>query len=182
MSRGFTLIESLAVIAIIGILASLTIFTFSQAQSRGRDAKRKNDLTAIALAFQARYEAQTCSNLSDRGFYPGRSLVGGDQLGGTWTKVTDLRSVLDDCGAFSEYMVTIPEDPIYMAASPYIFDLSTKPPPGVVGKHYRLGARLERVISSQESSELARMSELWEQSFGGKSFPTGSDYSYFIGK
>ena len=46
-SYGFTLIELLVVITIIGILAGLTLVSFSGAQARARDSKRKSDLDAI---------------------------------------------------------------------------------------------------------------------------------------
>ncbi len=59
---GFTLVELLVVITIIGILSGIGISTFSSAQGRGRDAKRKADLHNMAIALQAYY--------SDHGVYP----------------------------------------------------------------------------------------------------------------
>ena len=41
---GFTLIELLVVISIIGILASLTLVSYSGAQKQARDTQRKSDL------------------------------------------------------------------------------------------------------------------------------------------
>lgn len=51
-SRGFTLIELLVVIAIIGILTSVGLGTFTSAQRKSRDARRKNDLATIAKALE----------------------------------------------------------------------------------------------------------------------------------
>jgi len=179
---GFTLIEALAVISIIGILATLTVFTISQAQRYGRDAKRRSDLTAIALAFEARFEAETCSNAADRGYYPGRGLFQGTDEG--WLTAASLLG-LDDCGPFEDYLTFIPQDPAYNVQFPYLFDLSKEPPtaPVFTGRHFRLAARLERPISSQERDELARMSRVWVETFGGSTFPLDppKDYSYFIG-
>jgi len=45
--RGFSLIELLVVIAIIGVLTTLSLAYILPAQSRARDAKRKNDLAEI---------------------------------------------------------------------------------------------------------------------------------------
>src|SRR3989337_1417955 len=45
--KGFTLIELLVVIALIGILASFAIASFTSAQAKGRDSKRKADLNAV---------------------------------------------------------------------------------------------------------------------------------------
>lgn len=47
---GFTLIELLVVMSIIGILASIAIVSLEKGRLQARDAKRKNDLTAIASA------------------------------------------------------------------------------------------------------------------------------------
>src|SRR3990172_9589302 len=50
--RGFTLIELLVVIAIIGILASFAIASFTSAQAKGRDSRRKADLDAVKKALE----------------------------------------------------------------------------------------------------------------------------------
>src|SRR3990167_11030107 len=51
-SKGFTLIELLVVIAIIGILASFAIASFTSAQAKGRDSRRKADLDAVSKALE----------------------------------------------------------------------------------------------------------------------------------
>lgn len=52
---GFTIVELLIVIVIIGILATLVIVTFSGVQQRARDAERKTDINAIAGQLEAVY-------------------------------------------------------------------------------------------------------------------------------
>ena len=49
---GFTLIELLVVIAIIGLLAAIGTASFSKAQEKGRDTRRKTDLDAIKKALE----------------------------------------------------------------------------------------------------------------------------------
>lgn len=49
-SRGFTIVELLIVIVIIGILASITIVAYNNIQQRGRDTKRKDDVAKIVRA------------------------------------------------------------------------------------------------------------------------------------
>jgi len=50
--KGFTLVELIIVMAIIGILATLGLTSFRSTQARGRDAQRKSDLRQIANALE----------------------------------------------------------------------------------------------------------------------------------
>ncbi len=71
---GFSLVELLVVVAILGVLASITSFTLVGHQKRARDAQRKNDLQQIKKALQstkndckgaAYYPFTTASDLSN---------------------------------------------------------------------------------------------------------------------
>lgn len=64
VKRGFTLIELLIVITIIGILATIAIASFSSAQGKARDGRRKGDLDALKKAFEL------AKSDSTGGFYP----------------------------------------------------------------------------------------------------------------
>ena len=50
--RGFTIVELLIVIVIIGILATLVIVTFTGTQQRARDTQRKKDLLQIQTGIE----------------------------------------------------------------------------------------------------------------------------------
>lgn len=52
---GFTLLELLVVISIIGILTAIGMVAFSAAQKKGRDGKRVGDMRAIQNAFEQYY-------------------------------------------------------------------------------------------------------------------------------
>lgn len=54
-SKGFTLLELLVVISIIGILVAMGAVAFTTAQSRGRDSKRRSDMQQIQKAFEQYY-------------------------------------------------------------------------------------------------------------------------------
>lgn len=58
MKKGFTLLELLVVICIIGILAGLTIVSTSRARAKARDDKRKADMQTVALSLEMYYANQ----------------------------------------------------------------------------------------------------------------------------
>jgi prepilin-type N-terminal cleavage/methylation domain-containing protein len=51
--RGFTIVELLIVIVVIGILAALVIVTYSGIQKRARDTERKTDVKGIQGQLEA---------------------------------------------------------------------------------------------------------------------------------
>lgn len=52
---GFTIVELLIVIVVIGILATLVIVTFSGVQQKARDTKRQTDVKALASQLEVYY-------------------------------------------------------------------------------------------------------------------------------
>ena len=67
--KGFTIVELLIVIVVIGILAALVLNTFSGAQKRARDTERVGDVNALATQLEVYY--------NDKGAYP------------QWTQIND---------------------------------------------------------------------------------------------
>jgi prepilin-type N-terminal cleavage/methylation domain-containing protein len=55
IKKAFTLLEMLVVVGIIAILVGLGISSYSTAQKKARDAKRKSDLKAIQNALEQYY-------------------------------------------------------------------------------------------------------------------------------
>jgi prepilin-type N-terminal cleavage/methylation domain-containing protein len=51
--RGFTIIELLIVIVVIGVLAAITIVAFNGIQNRARDTQRLSDVKAIVKALES---------------------------------------------------------------------------------------------------------------------------------
>lgn len=64
---GFTIIELLIVIAIIGILATLVLTNFQGAQAKGRDTVRQNNINSVYQKLEEFY--------NENGYYPGEALT-----------------------------------------------------------------------------------------------------------
>lgn len=60
-SNGFTLLELLTVIAIIGILITVATASYSFAQKKARDSRRQGDLKAIQNALELYYSENSSS-------------------------------------------------------------------------------------------------------------------------
>lgn len=71
--RGFTLVELLAVVAIIGILMSIVTVSVSGSKAKSRDARRIADIKNIQLALAQYY--------SDNYFYPKNIYKSSTQMG-----------------------------------------------------------------------------------------------------
>ncbi|MEK7548841.1 MAG: prepilin-type N-terminal cleavage/methylation domain-containing protein [Patescibacteria group bacterium] len=175
--RGFTLIEAMTTVAIIGILASIASYTALGARRAARDASRKNDLTNISLAFQARFEDTTCSTK----VYPGRTVGQG-----SWAPVKNISGGNDFCSNFTNYLKVFPLDPQDNVNFPYRFNLSSQEGDLLLSaKHYRLATRLEKPPLQIVQNELNRQSNTWVQSFGGEAYGKTCNqnicYNYFIG-
>ncbi|MCM8787832.1 MAG: prepilin-type N-terminal cleavage/methylation domain-containing protein [Candidatus Omnitrophica bacterium] len=87
LKKGFTFIEILVVVAIIGVLTSIAAVSYRSANVKSRDGKRKADLEQIRAALEM------CR--TDTGSYPS-----GLSFGGSLT-----------CGG-NTYLNPIPQDPL----------------------------------------------------------------------
>lgn len=67
--KGFTIVELLIVIVVIGILAALVLNTFSGVQKRARDTQRQTSLNALATQLEVYY--------NDKGGYPSNDATTG---------------------------------------------------------------------------------------------------------
>lgn len=56
LNKGFTLIELIVVVFIVGLLATAAVMTYSKSQSRARDSRRATDLSAIKDALKMYYQ------------------------------------------------------------------------------------------------------------------------------
>jgi len=104
--RGFTLVEILVVIGIIGVLASITLASMSNARENARDKKRIADIAQLELAMRV-YVEQYGSDID---------CDGGLKIDGGTTVVTLAGSVVCNHGTniltfLSSFLNTVPADP-----------------------------------------------------------------------
>lgn len=136
IKKGFTLVELLVVMAILGVLISLVAGNFRYTQIRGRDAQRKSDLKQLSLALELFF--------NDFGYYPpstnekisGCPYVSGVLNSCDWGEKEEFSS------RFSRgkvtYLSVIPADP--SSNNEYIYKL-----PDSSNKKFQLFARLENI-------------------------------------
>ena len=97
--NGFTLIEILVVISIIGFIAANAMYAFNNARLKARDARRLSDIKQIEKALKLYYD--------DKGYYPYVLNQGYMQNSACTTA-----SGIEDFSVFlSEYLVNPPDDP-----------------------------------------------------------------------
>ena len=114
-SSGYTLVELLVNIAIIGILTSIAISTYMSYKEQANLARAKVDLKSIHLAIE---------NLaSDTERWPGPNTVGLTADDEIWDLTTPEAGLLSATGAFTNwqgpYIQAIPTDPW---GNDYFFD------------------------------------------------------------
>ena len=91
---GFTIIEMLVVIAIIGILSAIIITNLTSSKAKARDAKRVSDLAQIQLALEQCF---------DRGNVYPSNLITTVPCGGTLTLADFISTIPKDPTTLSDY-------------------------------------------------------------------------------
>lgn len=110
MKKGFTLVELLVVITILGILATIGLGAFTSSQARSRDVQRKSDLRQISSALELFY--------SDYGKYPSSNNGAIQSCKYNSTTATGTNCIWGDTGSagnFTDgkttYFQALPKDP-----------------------------------------------------------------------
>lgn len=121
--RGFTFMEIMIVMVLLGILVTMVTGSFTSSSRRGRDNRRKSDLHNIQTALEA--------YMSDKGVYPESSVDGeivgcgfsGSEICGWGMAFVDQNDTV--------YMVKLPDDPVsaqryYYVSTPTSYYLYAK--------------------------------------------------------
>jgi prepilin-type N-terminal cleavage/methylation domain-containing protein len=86
-NQGFTIVELLIVIVVIGILALLVITTYSGIQQKARNSKRQTDAQSLQTQLEAFY--------SQNGYYPSLTDLNSSTWLGTNMKSLDQNALID---------------------------------------------------------------------------------------
>jgi|SRR5579884_2142322 len=86
-NRGFTIVELLIVIVVIGILALLVITTYSGIQAKARNAKRQSDVKSLQTQLEAFF--------SQNGYYPSNTDMNTSSWLSTNMKSLDQNALID---------------------------------------------------------------------------------------
>src|SRR3989338_4058187 len=130
---GFTLVELLVVISVIGLLASVILVSLNSARTKARDSRRKADLAQITKALELYYDTY--------GGYPTSAWNDGGAV--NYTVFSSLCNQVN----FAQLMPFCPHDPqkpnnsCYNAE--YVYVSESFRDPANLGKKYVLYATLE---------------------------------------
>lgn len=137
--KGFTIVELLIVIVVIGILAAITIVAYNGIQQRARDSERSQELNTIQKALEL-YQA-------DKGGYPLCGATSGPNLTPVLTSGTVSACLTDEL--VPAYISAVPSDPTnsgafqYWYGSGYTKNSATTFVSSPIANNYILGARQE---------------------------------------
>jgi len=112
-NKGFTLIELMVVIAIIGLLSSVILAALNTTRSKGRDAKRVASVKQIQIALELYYDKN--------GVYPTSGSCGATSPNSSWCNSSESVSGgywIRNGGSdnLSEYLSVDPLDPSQVAS------------------------------------------------------------------
>jgi prepilin-type N-terminal cleavage/methylation domain-containing protein len=86
-NQGFTIVELLIVIVVIGILALLVITTYSGIQAKARNSKRQTDIQSLQTQLEAFF--------SQNGYYPSRTDINTSSWLDSNMKSLDQNALID---------------------------------------------------------------------------------------
>lgn len=125
-NKGFTLMEILIVIAMLGILATIIFGSYLSSLKKGRDSRRKQDLEMVARALELYY--------SEQGHYPD-----------SWEVSFGGSLVVPESNPQAFYMKQLPNDPVDSYQYDYVVDTTDN-------QSYQLYACLENDLDPDYNS------------------------------
>lgn len=127
LKSAFTLIELLVVISIIAILIAVATVSYTNAQEKGRDNKRKSDLKAVQTALEVYFQQNGKYPSTSSGTIQCNIVTPSDTTTHSWNSAFTCNTIT--------YMNPLPKDPTNSPA--YYYDTSSP------YSTYKLYAKLE---------------------------------------
>ena len=158
--RGFTLVELLVTISVIGILSSIVYANLGGTSGTGHDAKRKSDLRNMQSAIE-QYK-------NKKGVYPSEGcVVGSDGFSGE-----------NDCLAYisglaPEFISVLPHDPKRLTNVGYAYTTNSA---GTVYKLMAVGTVESETVTSDSEFKSCDTSGICTTSGSGVCSPSNSRY------
>lgn len=147
--NGFTIVELLIVVVVIGILAALVTVTYSEIQAKARNTNRQSDLQALQTQVEAFYAVQ--------GYYPNNTDLNSSSWRVTNMKNLDPAALQDPKSATSVLLTAQPAANVYQ----YWYTPAPSTCEGAVGSGsdasctgYSLGANMEAGAPALVKSDL----------------------------
>lgn len=107
--QGFTIVELLIVIVVIGILAAIVITTYSGIQAKARNAKRETDIQSLQTQIEAFY--------SQNQYYPSLTDMNSSAWRATNMKSLDASAMQDPSWSSSNTACTVSGAPTLLTTS-----------------------------------------------------------------
>lgn len=105
--RGFTIVELLIVIVVIGVLAGISIVAYNGVTAKARDSQRAQDMKTIAKALEMYYV--------DNGRYPasgcGSTCPSPKKINSSWATTSDGSWAILESALVPKYISALPRDP-----------------------------------------------------------------------
>lgn len=115
LTGGFTIIELLIAIVLIGMLASVVLVNMNVSRIKSRNTQRMSDLTQIQFALEQYYDDALCSG---QGCYP---FCQGSLVYCYSTQITGPLYQWNNMGIAPNYIPSMPRDPTNNAANNYVY-------------------------------------------------------------
>lgn len=153
MKKGFTLVELLVVVAIIGLIAGIAVVSVNSTRAKARDARRLADIKQIQNALGMRF--------SDLGMYPptpangsklGSKAPGANSAQVLTSAVAGWEAVIN--AGTTVYLSAVPKDPQSVGEYAYTYTAT----PGQESRDYSITFKLEAGSGSFEKGSYAASS------------------------